>query len=77
MFLRESSGAPTLTRCRPSEALRDLWALHFGLPGPAARARSFERVTDLAHGVPSWDLTRRLDPTLLDLTVERIAETLA
>jgi hypothetical protein len=76
VFLRESAGDPALTSCRPADALRDLWALHFGLPGHAARARSFEQVADLAHGVPSWDLSRRLDTGLLDMTVQLIVEEL-
>jgi hypothetical protein len=74
VFLREADTRPRLTPRVPHEALRDLWALHFAIGGPKTRARSFERITDLAHRVPCWDLARRLDPGLLGETVERIVE---
>jgi hypothetical protein len=74
VFLRPGEGRPTLTRCTPPEALKDLWALHFGLGGNSERATSFGQVADLAHGVPCWNLSRPFELGRLGETVDLIVE---
>jgi hypothetical protein len=61
VFLRSGPGPATLVRARPPDAIRDLLALTFQLPTPASRAAAFTSVTDLAAGVATYDLSRRIE----------------
>ena len=76
VFLRSGSGPAALAPARPPDAIRDILALTFQLPTPASRAAAFTRVTDLAAGVTTFDLSRRIEadatPDVVGL-IERLA----
>jgi len=74
VFLRERSNRIVMAPTLPSVAIRDLWALSFRLPTPAARAHTFSRLARLAGALPMWNLYRPTRLGSLDATVERIVE---
>ncbi len=53
----------------PTEVVRHLWSLNFGLPSDADRARAFVGQVDLARQVPAWTLHRPLSLEALEPTV--------
>jgi len=61
IFLRSGQGPATLEPVRPADAIRDILALTFQLPTSASRAAAFSRVADLAAGVVTFDLVRRIE----------------
>jgi hypothetical protein len=56
----------------PQNAIQELWALSFKLPGDEFRAACFARVTELASSVPIWNLYRPLRYDALDATVAAV-----
>jgi energy-coupling factor transporter ATP-binding protein EcfA2 len=76
LFLRSGSGPPKLEPVRTPDALRDILALTFQLPDHESRAAAFSRVADLAAGVDTLNLRRRMES---DATAEvvRLIEDLA
>jgi len=61
LFLRSGSGPPKLEPVRTPDALRDILALTFQLPDHESRAAAFSRVADLAAGVDTLNLHRRIE----------------
>lgn len=73
VFLRPGPDRLALEPLAPEEALRDLWALTWRLPGDDAdRRRCFESIVALADAVPVWNLSRELRLDTLPNIVERI-----
>jgi hypothetical protein len=73
VFLREEESV-RMEPVTASVAVADLWHLNFRLATTEFRARSFQQLTRLAGGVPSWNLFRPLRLASLDATVALIAE---
>jgi hypothetical protein len=75
VFLRESDEL----RIEPAESVdsvKDLWHLGFRLPTAEGRAESFRQLTELANGMPLWNVFRPLELDRLADTVELITERL-
>lgn len=68
LILRASgpSVAARLEPVRPMDAVRDLLALTFHLPGATGQAASFSRVADLVARVPAFNLYRPMTIESLD-----------
>jgi hypothetical protein len=73
VFLRGGSDGIQLRRSDPREAIRDLYALSFRLPGAAEATRVFSAVAELAATIPTWDLFYPLRLEELDRVVEAVA----
>lgn len=69
-LLNEADVAPRLERVEGADVVRDLWAVSLNLPTDEDRARCFEAVSELASGVRTWSLERRLLVGELPETVE-------
>ena len=68
LILRDS-GSSAVVRLEPAgsmDAIRDLLALTFHLPGAAGRAASFSRIADLVARVPAFNLHRPMTIDSLD-----------
>lgn len=74
LLLRDASGPSRLVPASPVDAIRDLWALSFGLPSEASHANVFERVTDLTRQVPVLDLHRELRLERMSEVVELVEQ---
>ena len=74
VFLHSRPDALELVRAEQGQAVRDLFALSFRLPGTDEASRAFTGVADLVARIRAWNLfyPRRLQD--LDRTVEKIAE---
>ena len=76
-LLHEGSDAPTLKRAPAVEALRDVFALTFRLPGVESSAECFTRVARLTAEVPTFRLYRRMTIESLPEVVELVRRHLA
>ncbi len=72
IFLRPGEESCEVAQVDPLKAVPDLWAQSFRLPSPAAGARRFCQLVDLAGRVPAWYLTRPHGFERLPEVVERI-----
>jgi hypothetical protein len=72
VFLRGGTDSLELRRVEPHDAIRDLFALSFRLPGRDESARTFGAVAQLAAAVPAWDVTYPLRLDELDRVVEAL-----
>lgn len=73
VFVQPTEGRATLTEVGPGEALRDLWALAFRLPGDDDRVRCFHDLSELAARVPLRRLAYPMRLESLAETVELVA----
>ena len=74
VLLQESIDGVRLQRVGGANALPDLWALSFRIPGERALHRNFTQLIQLLTKVPVWNLRRPLSRAGLDLTVARVLE---
>ena len=74
VLLQESTDGVRLQQIGGVNALPDLWALSFRIPGDHSLRRNFTQLTDLLTKVPVWNLRRPLSRASLDLTVARVLE---
>jgi hypothetical protein len=73
VFLRGGTDDLELRRVEPHDAIRDLFALSFRLPGADETSRAFGAVAQLAAAVPAWDVAYPLRLDELDRVVEAVA----
>lgn len=74
VLLREDENEVWWERVDKPDAIRDLWALSFRLPGHDSHLRSFRGVSDLGSVVPVWNLHRPLRYERLDDTVDAVVK---
>jgi hypothetical protein len=74
VLLRESADGFRLDRVSSADAIRDLWALTFGLPTTTHRATAFARLGDLTRSVPTSNLYRPRRIEDVPATVEYLVD---
>lgn len=72
VFLRGAAPSVELRRVEAQDAIPDLFALCFRLPGAADTERAFGAAASLAAGVPVWDLSYPLRLEELDRVVDAV-----
>jgi hypothetical protein len=77
VFLQGGAEAVALRPVVASEALRDLFALIFRLPGGAETERAFSGAAEIAARVPAWNLSYPYGLDVLDDVVAATAARLA
>ena len=73
VFLHSRDDVLELVRAEQDQAVRDLFALSFRLPGNDEASRAFTGVVDLVANVRAWNLFYPRTLQDLDRTVEKIA----
>lgn len=72
VLLKGVARLPATEALTAAQALPDLWALNFRLPGAAASAGSFAGIAEAARHVSIWNLRRPLRLAELSATVDHI-----
>jgi hypothetical protein len=72
VFLRGHASQFECHRSDPRNAVRDLFALGFRLPGEADTARAFSVAADLVASVPAWDVSYPLRIEQLEQIVDAV-----
>lgn len=75
VMLRTATDKVKITRADPAEAIRDLWALTFRVPGDGELTKCFTGLVDVVRTTPVWNFYHAWLATDLPTTVELIRTT--